>query len=254
MLKRDSQIVTTIIILLVVVLAGGWLLQPSYAQQRYQIETTNGEPVRTVSVSGRGQVDAQPDQVIIRLGVQTDAEMAAEALSNNSARMQSLLEALKNAGVPDENIQTQTIRLQPRYQNQPAPEIGGQQQQQQLIGYTASNVVEVRTGDIESIGELIDVAVSAGGNTVEGIRFEVSNPAELLNRAREAAMENARQKAEQLVSLAGAELGNVLTINETTGGPRPVSRGLEMAEAAAVPIQPGSQSLTVDVQVTWLLQ
>jgi uncharacterized protein YggE len=209
----------------------------------------SSEAQRTVSVSGSGQAEAQPDQATVRLGVQTDAESAEQALAENNTKMQSLLDTLQQAGVASEDIQTQAIQLQPRFIQQPEQQAVGQA----LDGYTAANTVEVKVKNLDTLGELLDVAVKAGGNTVEGITFEVSDSTALLDQARKAAMLDAQHKAEQLVSLADATLGNVLTLNEFSNPPRPVARA-GVAEAQAVPIAPGTQSIQVDVQVTWLLQ
>jgi hypothetical protein len=103
------------------------------------------------------------------------------------------------------------------------------------------------------VGDLLDAAVEAGANQVEGIRFEVTQQTDLLTQAREAAWEDAERKAQQLADLAGGELGDVISINESTTVPRPVR--LEVEEArAAVPIQPGQEEIRVDLQVTWALE
>jgi len=220
---------------------------PNEAERQVQ---SADETQRTVSVSGSGQVQAQPDQAIVRLGVQTQAEAAEQALSENNTKMQALLDTLKQAGIPAEDIQTQALRLHPLYEEQPIQ----QGANQTVRGYMAANTVEVRARNLANLGELLDAAVEAGGNTIEGVSFEVSDSAELLDQARAAAMQDALRKAEQLASLADASLGSVLTINEFGGFPRPVARGEMALEAAAVPIEPGTHSISVEVQVTWLLQ
>lgn len=288
-MKRSIQIMIVGIIL---ILGGSTLLQTGYAQTSDQITTSgstpdqtepilnqnvrqtqpeqtgiqlkiqdaaqtdqtgDSEPLRTVSVSGQGQVDAQPDVAVVRMGVQTEAESAEQALRDNSSRMQALLDALRNAGISSEDIQTQTVQLQPRYEDQPQQQ--GQGATRTLAGYVATNTVQVRARDLDNLGTLLDAAVEAGGNTIEGIRFEVSDTTGLLDQAREAAMNDARHKAEQLASLAGASLGDVLTINES-GVPRPTAarETVALSQAQAVPIEPGTQSIDVSIQVTWLLQ
>jgi hypothetical protein len=163
--------------------------------------------------------------------------------------MQALVDVLKNADIVAENIQTQAVRLSPRYEQKP-----GGEGQYELVGYTASNMVEVRLRDLEAVGGILDAAIQAGGNRIEGIRFEVSDPATYLDQAREAAWNDAQHKAEQLARLAGAALGEVLTISESGHGPQPiVERPMAAEAAAAVPIEPGSESIEVDLQVTWLL-
>ena len=119
----------------------------------------------------------------------------------------------------------------------------------------AINIAEVRVREIDSIGEVLDAAVEAGGNTIDSIRFEFGDPAEVLEQARSGAMQDAQGKAEQLASLADGELGQVLTINEITRTPPVLFEGAQPAvDQAAVPIEPGTQSVEVEVQVTWLLR
>lgn len=209
------------------------------------------EPRRTLSVSGSGTASGRPDAAVVTLGVETEAEEAAAALSLNNEQMQALIDALTGVGIAEENIQTQVVRLQPRYQ-QPEPQAQGTLE---LVGYRAINLVEVRVEELDSLGEILDAAVQAGGNRVENIRFEITDSADLEDQAREAAWNNALHKAEQLAELAGAELGPVLTIGETGQPPRPIVEQAVGGQAeAAVPIQPGTQDVQIDIHVTWTLQ
>lgn len=233
------------------VLRGAPMADPLAAQEEPTVED---EPQRTLSVSGTGEAAAQPDTAVVTLGVETEAESAEEALDQNTEQMEGLLDALAEAGMPSQEIQTKAIRLEPRYEEVQRTEPNGQRRSRELVGYRALNTVEVRVRDIGMLGTLLDTAVEAGGNRIQSIRFEVSDAAELVDEAREAAWEDAEHKAEQLVELAGAELGDVLTINESSRTPRPVAYEQVEAEAAAVPIEPGTQTISVDVQVTWLLE
>jgi uncharacterized protein YggE len=202
---------------------------------------------RSIQVQGKGTVSAQPDVATLRLGVQTEAGTADEALAQNNEKMQSLITALEDAGVTADNIQTQSVRLRPRYE-EPGPDGGTRE----VSGYVASNLVEVRIEDLNALGSILDSAVQAGGNRIEGIQFEIGDTTELQNQAREAAWEDARHKAEQLASLADAELGAVMRINESSNLPRPVVREeMAMDRAAAVPIEPGTQNVDIEVNVEW---
>jgi uncharacterized protein len=207
---------------------------------------------RTVSVSGRGRVDGQPDMAVISLGVRTEDENAADALSQNNTQMQSLISALRNGGVAQADIRTLTIQLYPRYQPPPASDPGGPVV---VNGFIATNMVEVTVRDLDNLGVLLDDAVQAGGNQVEGIRFDISDQSALLDEAREAAMQDARHKAEQLANLSGARLGVVMTIIEASSTPVPFLRELSAQAAdSSVPVSPGMQTIDVTIQVTWELQ
>lgn len=228
----------------------------AYAQQS-TIPDPNAT-VRSVSVSGSGQVNVQPDEAVVQVGVQTADAEAAAALSANSEQMQSLINALEENGVDPEDIQTQTIQLQPQYAGTtgdapPQPLQMGETPE--ITGYIATNTVEVRARDLANLGSLLDTVIAAGGNQIEGIRFEVSNATDALESARETAWNDAQQKAAQLAQLADAELGAVLSISEFSRGPIPLAQpSAAVREASAVPIQPGTQDVGVELQVTWRLQ
>lgn len=234
-------------ILLVLVITGSFGLSRGHAEPltKPPAQQKQGE-TRTVQVTGIGEIQVPPDSAVVSLGVQTEADTAQEALEQNNASMQTLLETLEEADIPSEDIQTQGLYLSPRYEFD--------NDTRTLVGYTAFNMVEVRVSDLDSLGALIDEAVSDGANTVENIRFEVSNPENWTDQARQSAFQNARHKAEELADLAEASLGSVLEIRETSGTPGPLARSFETADQAAVPISPGSQTVSVEIQVTWTLQ
>lgn len=253
--------VAAFFLLIAIVTTPAWLNEPRalvYAQDEAPITATS----RTVSVSGSGQVAVQPDIAIVQVGVQTSDSEASAALAANTEQMQALIAALEEAGIAQEDIQTQTIQVQPQYAGatgeMPTPPQPAEVQANQpptITGYIATNMVEVKVNEIANLGTLLDSIVTAGGNQINGIRFEISEGAAALQQARETAWNDAQQKAEQLALLAGAELGNVLTISEFSQGPVPQAESsLATRGAGAVPIQPGTQNVNVQVQVTWQLQ
>jgi uncharacterized protein YggE len=238
-----------VLVLALIIVGTGLMFRAGRAQTATQQPAADQGTVRSVQVTGTGQVRAEPDIVRVRIGVQTQAQSAVEALTENNDQMQAVLDALESAGIPANNIQTQTVNLQPQYNNQPQ-----QTGPQEITGYIASNIVSVESDQIDQIGEILDTAVQAGGNTIEGIQFDVSNPEDLLDQAREEAMQDAQRKARQYVTAVGAELGPVLTINETGGVVPFASRELAQPAGGAVPVQPGTQTMEVTVSVTWEIQ
>lgn len=255
--KRETSwggrygLIGALILVLALVVAG--CVPGPTAQVQAQAPDDGDDVQRTLNVSGTGMVEAPTDRARITVGVQTEAETADDAMAENSEQMQAVVDALVEAGIDEADIQTQSVRLSPRYEEPPVPQ--EETGERELVGFTASNLVRVTLRDVEAVGEVLDAAIAAGANRVEGIQFEVSEPADLLADARDAAWADAEAKAEQLADLAGAELGDVLSINESSRGPVPIARGgLEADQALAVPVQPGSETLQVDLQVTWLLE
>jgi len=240
------------IILLVPLLAGCFGMTDVPAESSTQFmaqEADEAEKLRTVQVSGVGEGQVEPDTAVVILGIETQAETAQAALEENNAGMQALMDTLVEAGVTSENLQTRTIRLTPRY------EFNEINNSTTLTGYTAFNSLEVRTDVLQGLGVLLDQSVNAGANTIEGIRFEVSDPGNAIDQVRETAVENARHKAEQLADLTGTTLGPILEIRESSSSPAPLVRQMEsQAESvASVSISPGTQTISVHVEVTWVL-
>jgi uncharacterized protein YggE len=245
-----------VLLLVVAVLSGITTLPANNAQAQAQPPAAS-EPPRSVTVSGAGRVSVQPDVAVVNIGVETTAEEASAALAQNNEQMQALLDTLQSAGVASEDIQTQTVQLySPNMEPmQPPPAETRGAEQPQSAGYRALNLVEVRVRDLTQVGNLIDQAVQAGGNQIHGIRFELSDPQAALDQARQEAWNEARHKAEQWAELTGAALGEVLTINEYQSAiPYAAESTLVRGAAADVPIEPGAQTVQVDVQVSWRLE
>jgi uncharacterized protein len=215
----------------------------------------NAEMQRTLSASGTGTVDAAPDEAIIVLGVFSEEDTASAAMAQTSETMQDVIDALVDAGITRDNIQTQSIRIEPMYEfPQDQPERGPGRQE--LVGFRAVNIAEVVMTDLTSLGEVLDAVVEAGANRIDGIRFAVDDPLDLLGEARERAWNDAEAKAQQLAELAGAQLGPVLTISEAIQGPIPFAAEMafDRAVGSGAPIEPGQQTVRVDLQVTWTLE
>jgi uncharacterized protein len=215
----------------------------------------NGEPARTLSASGTGAVAADPDRAVILLGVLSEEETASAAMARTNETMQDVIDALVAAGVTRANIQTQSIRIDPIYEF-PQEEPGRPGGSRVLVGFSATNIAEVTLTDLMILGEVLDAVVEAGANRIDGIRFEVDDSLDLLGQAREQAWNDAEAKARQLAELAGTGLGPVLTIQEAVRGPGPFAAEMafDQAVGAGAPVEPGQQTVRVELLVTWTLE
>ena len=203
---------------------------------------------RFISVSATGSVNAEPDLASVSVGAIVEADTAKEALARSSTLMAKLIDGLKALGIAARDIQTTAVNIEPRYtqakDGRPAA----------LAGYRLLNRVHLTVREVKRLGEIIDGAIGLGANQVNGIGFDVSNAETLMDEARRLAIANARRRAELYATAAGAQLGNVLTISETTNAS---PRTLPMARAAAgapTPIEAGTRALTVEVNVTYELR
>ncbi len=205
---------------------------------------TTGAPVRQITVVGEGKTNAPPDTALVQIGVQTDAPTAREALTANNTQMEALIARLKELGVAERDIQTSNLSIWPRYDNEG----------RQVVGYQVSNMVSVKIRQIDQAGELLDKVVDAGANNLGGIAFLIDDPSALQKSARDAAIADARQRAEAMAQAAGVTLGQVLAISETISSPPVYPMMMEARTAGAggsVPIQTGEQTITAQVQMTF---
>jgi uncharacterized protein YggE len=251
MMNKKQVVIITGIFLIVALSLGMVGVNQNMGVTQANAQTTQSlDTSRTVSVSGKGEIQATPDVVLVNLGVQTEAASAQEALNQNNTLMQQVVDALKAANVSNQDIQTLTIQLSPNYQTDNTTG------KRTLTGYIASNIVQVRSQDLSHLGDLLDQSVAAGATNIENISFEVSDPSQYVDQARQAAIRDAQHKASQLASLTDTTLGTVLTIQESSQLPVPIVNqqiALAAGEAPSVPIQPGMISITVNVQVVWTL-
>lgn len=198
---------------------------------------------RTISVTGSGSVQAAPDLAEIDLGVATVAPEARAALTENNALAERVFAFLRESGVRDTDMQSIGLSVSPRFRDRRP----GETVQPEIVGYAVNNSLRVRVRDLGSLGTILDGVVSAGANTINGIRFDVSERAELERRASASAVADAIARARNIARAADLSLGPVLSISEGFSS-RPPQPFRALAEVSSVPVATGE--LTVGAQVS----
>lgn len=195
-----------------------------------------------ISTSAVGTVTAAPDTATVELGVETAAPSAAEALSENAALAEDLIDGLVEAGVDRGDVRTSELSV--------SPQLGPDGT---IIDYRVTNRVTATLHDIDRAGELIDGAAAAAGDAirVRSLSFSVSDDSALRAEARADAVAQARAQAEQLAEAAGVKLGKVREIVESPGATPLPQRGVMADMEATTPIEPGTEDLTVTVSVVY---
>ncbi len=205
-------------------------------------------PPATIAVTGEGQVEAAPDMATVSLGVQTDADTAAAAMAENSAKLAAVIERLKAAGIEPRDIQTSGLSLGPRY------DYGKQDGTPPTVtGYTASNMVTVRVRALDNVGAVLDDVVSGGANTLNGLSFGLADDRPLMDEARNEAVADAAARAALYAKAAGVTLGRVMMIAEAGGyaPPRPMAMEAGFAKASDMPVAPGELTISASVSVVY---
>jgi uncharacterized protein YggE len=199
-------------------------------------------PTNVVTVNGHGTVTAAPDEATVSAGVRTDAVTAAAALAQNAQIANAVIDALKHAGGKD--LQTQQVSLYPQMDDQG-----------KVTGYVAQNTISAKA-KIADAGALVDAAVGAGANTVDGPTLSVSDQDAIYRTALKNAVADARARAQAIAEAGGFGLGQVTSVTESSATqPIVYDRASPMAaKAAATPVEPGTQDVTADVTVSFAIR
>ena len=215
-----------------------------------------GNAVLTISADGRSV--RTPDLAVFNAGVTTQAKTAAAALAENAERMNAVIAALKQSGIADRDIQTSNLSVNPVYGQPRADANGNVTGEPVIMGYQASNQVEVKQRKIGNYGKTIDTLVSAGANQVSGPAFQLDQPDAASDEARIDAMKKARARADLYAKAAGMTVRRILTISEGGGyAPQPMVMYARadkmMAGSAPSPVSAGELQIGANVTVTFEL-
>ena len=204
----------------------------------------------SIVVSETGEVYAKPDLAIITFTVLKEAKTVANAMNENSATMNNVIEAVKEQGVEDKDLKTTSFNIYPRYEYSE-----GTYGKRVLVGYEVVQNLEVKIRNLEKIGTIIEKATSSGANEASDLQMTIDNQDELKKQAREQAIATAKTRAGELAFQLGVKLGKVVSFNESFYVPYYDSGAYTMKEGMGggeIPnIQTGENKISVSVVITY---
>lgn len=203
----------------------------------------------TIRVAAEATVTTAPDQAQINIGVVTEADNAQDAATGNARELATVLATLREKFGGAADIKTVGYSLNPTYEH---PKQGGARR---IVGYTATNTVEVTTTELDQVGDIIGVATATGANRVQQLRFALKDEIPFQAEALRQATVRARKKADAIASALDLKVGRILAVDEGVHGVSPIvvrSRQVVMAEAAAIsaPVEPGTIEVRATVTLT----
>ncbi|HEX5736562.1 MAG TPA: SIMPL domain-containing protein [Blastocatellia bacterium] len=201
-----------------------------------------------VRASAEAVVIAKPDQAQLDIGVVTQAASAKAAADENARKSDFLLDALRKLLGQDADIKTISYQLTPNYTY---PREGGQPK---ISGYSASNIIQVKTSDLMRVGEIIDTAYKSGANNIHSLQFNLKNDEAVRAQALREAAAKAKAKTEAIAAALGLKILRVLFAEESGPVVRPVFAAMEAADARAAnvqtPVEPGTIEVRAIVTLT----
>ncbi|MCX6799714.1 MAG: SIMPL domain-containing protein [Candidatus Falkowbacteria bacterium] len=222
--------------------------------KKYQYIGNDIKDHNSISISGEGEVITTPDIANIQLGLNTEKNSISEAQKENTNLMNKIIDTLKNKfQIAEKDIQTANYFMTPNYD--------WKDNQRLLKSYSVSQTLNVKIRDLNKISDILQLAGEYNLNQVDSLSFTVDKPEELKQQARIKALENAKQKAENLAKIMGVKLGKIINFSESAGGNeyptmmKSFGTGANADMAAPTPtIQAGSTSIKIYATVQYELE
>ncbi|QUM76512.1 oxidative stress defense protein [Moritella sp. 24] len=190
-----------------------------------------------LETTGVGEVITQPDMAVFSVQVSEIRKTAKEAKEAVDSAVASFNERLSRDGVVRTDINSSNISLRPEYNYQ-------KDQEPSLIGYRANRHITVTVRDLDKLNTYLDGALGDGINNINNIELKVSNESEFIELARQAAISNAKEKAQSLAKGFEEEIEGVWKITYRTAQPRPI-----LMRAMAMDASPNIESTYQDAQI-----
>lgn len=237
--------VAAVVVLAVVATLGGCMGTLTTGNAAGQVDT-DGNATATVQVSATGQVEAEPDQANLRVAVVATGEDATTARDRLAENVSELREALRAAGIEDDQVRTAYFDIDQDYRET--------REGREPAGYRAIQAFEITLSDVARTGEIIDVAVNNGANRVDGVEFTLADDTrrQLRADALREAVANARADADVLANASNLTITGVRAVSTGEGGFTPHRTEVAMeAGDAATTVEPGPVTVTASVTVTY---
>ncbi|MDD4179692.1 MAG: SIMPL domain-containing protein [Candidatus Margulisbacteria bacterium] len=206
---------------------------------------------QTLSVTGTGIVQVEPDTATVKLGVEVSQKTAQEAQANNAAIMAKVAGAIAKVGIAKEKVQTAGFNIWPEIkyeQNQPP----------KIVGYRCSNQVNITVDDLAKVSRVIDAGINAGANNVQGLQFLRQDDAAAKQQALRRAVDDAAAKAKAIAAAAGLKIAGVKNIIESGAIPPIINQeaGVMRAMSAdsSTPVSAGLLEIRGNVSITYDLK
>ncbi len=222
-------------------------------------DSISEQPTNVITVSGEGKVSAVPNLATISFTISENATTASAAQDAATKKINVALAVLKDLNIDEKDIKTSSYNVYPRYSNQapcyayPCPDY-----EQKIIGYSASQTVEVKVRDTDETGTVLAQLGDAGVSNLYGPNFTVEDPEALVAEAREEAIKKAREQARELASQLGVRVVRIVNFSEG-GYPMPYyfkteaamdsANGRGGSPAPAIPA--GENEIVVNVSITY---
>lgn len=256
-MKRQISMEMVVVMTLLIAITTSILIYASNTNDHnLHAQTAAADDNKTLFVTGSATTQTKPDKVTVSLGVETTNAKAKTALATNSELMNTIINALKIAGVSENETSTSSFTITPNR------DYTIDKNQGKLVGFTVSNSIQIDSYNVNDSSEWIDISVSSGANNVNNIYFSVSDKKleGIKNELLKEAIGNAGEKADIAASALGLKIDGIKTVNIDQATPfftGPTQYTAEPSKidgvSAPTPIIAGEQQISMSVSIIFLL-
>lgn len=247
---KEQPVAYVALSVLLVVLAIFGLVKTwnSYVEHKYIGKPTTVRD--TIMIEGTGKVTAKPTLALVQFGVVSQAAAPGKAQTDNTNKMNAVIQAMKDLGIKADDLTTSGYSLSPVYDYSKNPYT--------ILGYSVNQTLSVKIRSFDKIGTILERGVALGVNQVNNVQFTIDEPESSRDEARIKALQNAQKKADALAKALGVDIVRVVSFSESGAGgyppPMPYYRDSAVMNEQSAPapdIQPGTQDVEMNVQVTY---
>ncbi|BBH23131.1 hypothetical protein Back11_44760 [Paenibacillus baekrokdamisoli] len=221
----------------------------------YALGESNVQQKSTITVNGKGELQAAPDVAIVNVAVETRALTAKEAQSKNAVEFAGIKKLLFDTyKMASKDVQTVGFYVQPEYT------YNNTDGTSKVKGYLATHSLQIKTRDLDGIGKLLDALSVSGANRIDGVQFDTEKQDEYELQTLDKAMANAKAKAQALAKAAGKQLKDVITISQNGVSSTPIFNQRNLAAAPDksggmdTSVETGQITLSTDITVVYEMQ
>lgn len=256
----NSRQVHGALILALVLLAAFLFAETIKSLKEYRYVGGGVTAANVISVSGQGEVFAQPDTALFTFSVIEQGDTVSQVTEAAKGKVDAALAALKEKGVEQKDVKTVAYELSPKYEWQPVTCIRFPCDRKQVQkGFTLNQSIEVKVRKADSAGELLELVTSKGVQNVSGLSFTIDDEDALQAEARKAAIDEARAKAEKLAADLGVSLVRIVGFNEDGVMPYMYARAeaapgnfaADMAQKSSVQLPAGENRISSNVSISY---
>lgn len=204
-------------------------------------EVVTNDERGSLMVNGSGEVSVVPDVAQVSVGIETETDSIQEAVSENSRKINNIVNYAQGLGIASEDIKTIEFSVEPQYQKSG--------DQISVGNYKVNQTVQITIRNIDLTGEVLQSSLDAGANTVSDLTFVIDDSESYIAEARQMAIENAEIKAQEIASQLGVELGDIESYSESSYGVMRAAGGGE-----SISIDAGTSEVSVSVYLTYSLK